>query len=165
MAFFTRPIRVDFGGLEAHLGRKPGVLAHGVGDNAVVLAVTREELALQRDGQWSVWRWEEVAGGSWNAETATFQWRTMDGERHEAQLSEENRVPESFRERVLASTLVQTVVDASPRGVVQVIGRRDLSPQPETHWYAVPSGGADLNDPRTRAAVVAETDRLRSEYF
>ncbi|MFD0865119.1 hypothetical protein ACFQ06_04750 [Tessaracoccus lubricantis] len=165
MAIFKRPTRVDFSGLETLLGAKPQVLAHGVGDADLVLAVTREELALRRDGQWSVWRWERVAGGSWNGDTSTFRWRTMDNERFDAVLTEENRVPEAFRERVLASTLVQSVVDASPRGQVQVIGRRDLSANPQTHWYAVPSGGADLNDPHTREAVVTETDRLRTEYF
>ncbi|MBB1484749.1 hypothetical protein H5392_12880 [Tessaracoccus sp. MC1865] len=165
MAFFKRPTRVDFSGLAAVLGRQPHVLAHGIGDGDVVLAITREELALRREGQWQVWRWELVAGGSWNGESGTFTWRTMDGERFEAALTEENRVPEAFRERVLASTLVQSVVDARPRGQVQVVGRRSLSADPQTHWYAVPSGGADLNDPVTREAVVAETDRLRTEYF
>lgn len=165
MAFFKRPAPADTTGLDELLGAKPQLLAHGVGDDDLLLGVTREELVLRRDGQWQVWRWEKVAGGSWDAESGTFRWRTMEGERHEARLNEENRVPEAFRERVLASTLVQSQVDAQPRGVVQVIGRRDLSPDPSTHWYAVPSGGADLNDPQTRAAVVAETDRLRTEYF
>lgn len=165
MAFFKRPTPVDFSPLTAVLGAPARVLTHGVGDDDVVLAITAEELVLRRDGQWQVWRWERVAGGSWSADTSTFKWRTMEGERWEASLTEENRVPEAFRERVLASTLVQSVVDASPRGQVQVIGRRDLSKNPQTHWYAVPSGGADLNNPRTRDAVVTETDRLRAEYF
>lgn len=165
MAIFKRPTRVDFSDLEAQLGTRAQVLAHGVGDDGVVLAVGREALALRRDSQWHVWHWERVAGGSWNADTGTFTWRTMDNERFEARLTEENRVPEAFRERVLASTLVTSVVDASPRGQVQIIGRRDLSNQPQQHWYAVPSGGADLGDPHTREVVVAETDRLRTEYF
>lgn len=165
MAFFKRPTRVDFSDLRDHLGHQPQILAHGLGDDGLVLVVGREELALKRDGQWQVWRWERVAGGSWSGDSSTFTWRTMDNEKFEARLTEENRVPEAFRERVLASTLVTSVVDASPRGQVQVIGRRDLSADPQQHWYAVPSGGADLNDPRTRAVVVAETDRLRTEYF
>lgn len=165
MAFFKRPTPVDFSPLTSILGAPARVLTHGVGDDGVVLAITPEELVLHRDGQWQIWRWEQVAGGSWSSETSTFKWTTMNGEKWDAQLTEENRVPEAFRERVLASTLVQSVVDASPRGQVQVIGRRDLSKTPETHWYAVPSGGADLNDPHTREVVVAETDRLRAEYF
>ena len=165
MAFFKRPTRVDFTGLEQQLGYRPQILAHGVGDDELALAVGREELALRQGGEWRVWRWERVAGGSWNGDTGTFKWRTMDNERFEARLTEENRVPESFRERVLASTLVTTTVDGSPRGQVQVIGRRDLSSDPQQHWYAVPSGGADLNDPLTRDAVVTETDRLKREYF
>lgn len=165
MALFKRPTRVDFSDLHTHLGRRTQVLAYGLGADGVVLAVCREELALRRDGQWQAWRWEQVAGGSWKGESGTFNWRTMDGQRFEASLTEENRVPESFRERVVASTLVTSVVDASPRGEVQIIGRRDLSAAPKQHWYAVPNSGADLDDPLTREAVVTETDRLRAEYF
>lgn len=165
MALFRRPTPVDLTDLHTHLGYKPQILAYGIGDGGLVLVVAREELALRRAGQWRVWRWERVAGGSWNGETGTFKWRTMDGERLEAPLTEENRVPESFRERVLASTLVTSVVDAEPRGQVQVVGRRDLSADPQHHWYAVPSGGADLNHPVTRQVVVAETDRLKRDYF
>ena len=74
------------------------------------------------------------------------------------------RLPELFQERVQASTVVQSVVDGT-RGQVQIVGRRSLGEESALHWYAVPSGGADLEDPATRDAVVAETDRLAAEYF
>ena len=45
------------------------------------------------------------------------------------------------------------------------VGRRGLGADETVRFYAVPSGGADLLDDATRAVIVAETDRLRAEYF
>ena len=63
---------------------------------------------------------------------------------------------------VLALT-VMTVNHDLPRGAVQIIARRNLLDGDVT-WLASASGGASLEDPGTAAFVVAETDRLRSEY-
>ena len=46
---------------------------------------------------------------------------------------------------------------------MQIIARRNLLDGGVT-WLASASGEASLEDPRTAAFVVAETDRLRSEY-
>ena len=67
-----------------------------------------------------------------------------------------------FRERILAST-VMTVNHDLPVGAVQIIARRNLLDGAVT-WLASVSGGASLKDSTTAAFVVAETDRLRSEY-
>lgn len=164
MALFKRTDPTLFAGLEEALGRRPEVLAHGTGDDAV-LAGTREALALRRAGEWSVWPWERVGGGSWKAETGLFRWKDIEGNKFEASLMEEGRLPALFRERIEASTVVQVVLDAPTRGEVQIVARRGLGKEASLEWYAVPSGGADLDDPATRAAVVAETDRLIREYF
>ena len=164
MALFSRPVQPDTTGLEEALGRRPDVLAAGTGDNGLTLVGTRELLALRRGGEWRVWRWEEIGGGSWRGESKTFRWRTIDGSKHEVVLTETGRLPDLFQERVQASTVVTTVVDGR-RGQVQIVGRRGLGSDPTIHWYAVPSGGADLNDPATRDVVVAETDRLKADYF
>ncbi len=146
------------------IGHRPDVLAHGIGEG-VILVGTRPALARRVDGTWHVWGWEEVGSGSWNGESNTFVWRTVDGEHFEAELTDPGRLPELFQERVQASTVVQSVVAGAPRGQVQIVGRRSLGRHSSMHWYAVPSGGADLADPLTRSAVVAETDRLKAEYF
>lgn len=164
MALFKRTSRTDFTGLEEALGRPAEVLAHGTGDGVVVVG-TREVLAVRRDGAWAVWPWERVSGGGWRAETGSFRWKTVDGETHEATLKEANLLPQLFRERIEASTVVQSLIDAPRQGQVQIIGRRSLGKNPSVDWYAVPSGGADLSDPATSAAVIEETDRLSAEYF
>lgn len=164
MAIFKRTDPALFAGLDEALGSRPEVLAHGTGDD-VVLAGTREALVLGQDGTWTVWPWEQVGGGSWKGESQTFRWKTVDGERHDVKLTEPGQLPALFRERIEASTVVQVVLDAPRRGEVQIVARRGLGADDSVQWYAVPSGGADLNDPETREAVVAETDRLISEYF
>lgn len=166
MALFKRT-RIDPSlneGLDAALGGRAEVLAQATGEG-VVLVGTREALALRRDGQWQVWPWEDVSGGGWKSETGTFRWKSIEGEKFSAQLAEPNQLPGLFRERVEASTVVQCLIDSPVRGEVQIICRRALGPDPRLRWYAVPSGGADLADPATAAAVVAETDRLKEEYF
>lgn len=163
MELFNRLDPVILEGLNEALGHRADVLAHGMGEG-VVLVGTRAHLARRVGDTWRVWGWEEVGSGSWIGEADMFRWRTVEGERFEAQLTDPGRLPELFQERVQASTVVQSVVDGT-RGQVQIVGRRSLGESPKLHWYAVPSGGADLEDPATRAAVVAETDRLATEYF
>ena len=162
MALFKRSDPALLSGLDEALGRRSTVLAQGVG-KGVVLVGTREHLALRRGDSWQVWGWDQVGSGSWNGEARSFRWKNIDGDKFEAILDDAGQLPMLFRERVQASTLVTTVIDGT-RGQVQIVGRRSLADDGAVHWYAVPSGGADLNDPATRAAVVAETDRLQADF-
>lgn len=162
MAWFSRPDRSLFVGLDDVVGHPVDVLAYSTGDG-VLLAATREELALRRGETWTVWPWSEVGGGSWKVESQRFRWRTIDNQQHEVALNEVNRLPEVFRERVNTSMVVSSVLDFEC-GQVQIVARRGLGADASLRWYAIPSGGADLGDEPTRAAVVAETDRLRAEY-
>lgn len=164
MALFKRTDPTLFAGLGEALQHRPEVLAHGVGDG-VVLAGTREALAVREYGVWRVWPWEVVSGGSWKQETGRFRWKGIDGERHEVSLTDPGMLPALFRERVEASTVVQVLLEAPVRGEVQLVARCSLGTGTDVQWYAIASGGADLEDPQTRAMVVEETDRLKAEYF
>jgi len=84
------------------------------------------------------------------------------GESFDCLLDSPGEVLSIFRERILAST-VMTVNHDLPVGAVQIIARRNLLDGAVT-WLASVSGGANLKDATTAAFVVAETDRLRSEY-
>lgn len=163
MSWFKRTPAATFDGLDEALGRPAQPLAHGTGAEAVLVG-TRESLALRSDGTWTVWPWQQVAGGSWNGEAKTFTIRTVEGDKFVVALEEVGLLPQLFRERIEASTVVQSVID-TPRGRVQVVGRRGLGDDHELRFFAVPSAGADLLDEATRQLVVAETDRLRAEYF
>ncbi len=164
MPLFRRSTPDHFAGLAEAVGHAVKPLAFGTGEGSTVLVGTREELALCVDGTWTSWPWETIAGGSWKGESRTFHWRTVEADEHEVVLEDANRLPQLFRERIEASTVVQSVIATDP-GHVQVVGRRGLGSDETVRFYAVPSGGADLLDDATRAAIVAETDRLRAEYF
>ncbi len=138
------------------------MLAHGSGDDASLLA-TRELLALRLQGLWHTFGWDEIANGSWNTDASTFSWTTTSGEEFKVHLDEVGQLPELFKERVQASTVV-TLSHDLVRGRVQIIGRRKLDGGDEITWYAVAGGGADLADEGVAALVVAETDRLKTEY-
>lgn len=129
MALFRNTDGALFAGLGDELGRKAEVLAHAVGEG-VVAAGTREVFAVATDGQWRVWPWEQISGGSWKADTSRFVWKTMEGEKLEVTLEQANRLPQLFRERVEASTVVQALIDAPGRGEVQLIARRSLGAEP-----------------------------------
>lgn len=150
------------GELSERLGRKPDVMTVGSGNGLLVVA-TPTTLAVRRDEQWTLWGWEQVASGMWREETSSFKWTTTDGGVHEAQLEEVGRLPEVFRERVQASTLLTESHDLQ-RGRIQIIARRSLDGSNRTSWYAVAGAGARLSDPETAALIVERTDALKHEY-
>ena len=164
MRWIKRPAPADLDQLAEVLGRKPQALAQAEGADEALLVACRTELCVRRDGVWTVWPWEQVGGGGWNSERGSFRWRTSDDARHEVEVAVANRFPDVFKERVEASTVVYTVIDVA-RGQVQIIARRGLGADDTLHWYAVPSGNADLTDPVTAEAVVAETERLKQVYL
>lgn len=160
--FRTGPDRIVVDELAAQLGRKVDVLAHGSGDEETVVA-TRELLALRRLGEWRTWGWEEIATGSWRAEAQRFRWTTTSGDKWEVTLDSVGRLPELFRERVQASTVVSESHELE-RGRVEITGRRKLDGTDQLKWYATAAGGASLADPATAAFVVERTDALSAEY-
>lgn len=162
MRFFTRPDRSLSAELSASLGGRCDVLAHGEGE-ATVLAGTRDHLALRSDGVWRAWPWESVAKGSWRAEERAFNWSTMAGEEFDVVLEDAGRLPELFRERVQASTVVEETFDV-PGGSVRLVGRRSPHGDGALKVYAVPRGFVSLDDDAVRELVVAQSDRLQADY-
>ena len=146
--------------VEAVTGDRGRPLGWAEGPGAVVVATTGM-LVARLDGGWRSWGWEQVLRGGWREEGSVLFWEAG-GERLECVLDSPGELLSIFRERVLAST-VMTVNHDLPDGAVQIIARRNLLDGDVT-WLASASGGASLEDPGTAAFVVAETDRLRSEY-
>lgn len=163
MRFFRSGPQANLAGLREVLGSDERVLAQGVGAD-VVLAGTRINLAMRTEGTWRAWPWEEIAAGAWDAQARRFTWRTFDGEEIEASLDDAGALPQLFRERIQAATVVSALFDTAS-GQVHIVGRRGLGAKTRLRFYAMPSGGADLAEPRTRDQVVAETQRLREEFL
>ena len=161
MSWFARRTDSHHADLVAQLGRTH-VLAVGWGEGDVLLGATTDRLALRRDGVWRTWGWEEIAKGSWRGEASVFRWTDTAGETVEVTLSDVGRLPEVFRDRVQASTLVSEVHELA-KGRVEIVGRRSLDGSDRTRWYATAGGGASLADPATAAQVVAWTDALKAE--
>ena len=136
------------------------LLGWAEGPEAVVVA-TAGMLVARLDDFWRSWGWEQVLRGGWREGESVMFWEAT-GECLECVLDSPGELLSIFRERVLASTVMTSNHDL-PHGAVQIIARRNLLDGNVT-WLASASGGASLEDPGTAAFVVAETDRLRSEY-
>lgn len=163
MSFIApRPDKTLLRELEQVSGRKVQVLAHGSGPEVTVLAA-RDLLALRKLGDWETWGWEEVLKGAWRAEQSTFTWTVVGNRKVEARLDEVGRLPEVFRERVQASTVVTEAHDL-PRGSIQIVGRRPLDGSDTITWYTSASGGASLADAATASFIVERTDALAQEW-
>lgn len=153
----------QYPGLREALGTE-SVLAGASGPDDSALVGTKTRVAVRQGDDWRIFGWHEVERGSWRAETAKFRFSTVRGEKFEVQLADEGRLPELFRERVQASTVATFHYDVEPAGEVRIVLRRALDGSEETRFYAVPSGGASLEDPGTARFVVEETDRIKAEY-
>ena len=147
--------------VEKVTGARGRMLGWAGGPGGAVVVATTGMLVARLDGRWRGWGWDEVLRGGWREEDSVLFWEAG-GESLECVLDSPGELLSIFRERVLAST-VMTVNHDLPRGAVQIIARRSLLDGDVT-WLASASGGASLEDPGTAAFVVAETDRLRSEY-
>ena len=161
MALFSRRPDPTHDAIVAALGRVH-VLAAGTGEGDLVLGATASQLVMRRGGHWQTWGWEEIAKGAWREDSSRFTWTDTAGCSEEVILDEVGRLPEVFRDRVQASTLLSEVHDL-PRGRVEIVGRRALDGSDRTRWYASASGGASLTDPSTAAQVVAWTDALKAQ--
>ena len=144
-------------------GSEP-VLAAADGPGGSGLAGTKSRVAVADSGEWRVFGWHEIERGSWRAESGIFRFTMLGGERFEVQLETAGRLPDLFRERVQASTVATYYYDVEPEGEVRIVLRRPLGGSDALRFYAVPSGGASLEDPGTAAFIVAETDRIKAEY-
>ncbi|MFV0429743.1 MAG: hypothetical protein ACK5KO_10005 [Arachnia sp.] len=147
--------------LATETGTRLDVLAMAVGESDTLVATTTK-LALKRDDSWRLWGWEHVLSGAWRGDTSTFVWRTVGGQDHTAKVEVARRLPEVFRERVVASTVTSATIDVSG-GMVEIIGRRGLGGDTGITWYAVPSRGVNLDDPAVVTAVRECTDQLACE--
>lgn len=149
--------------LDRVLGKRATILAEGFGPDGPVLIGTKDRVAVKRDDGWVAMGWDEVERGSWRGQTGIFRWSDMHGDEFEAKLEEPGRIPELFQERVQASTLMTFHYELDP-GELRLVIRRGLDAKGELRFFAVPSGGANLDNPATRAFIVEETDRIKAEY-
>jgi hypothetical protein len=113
--------------------------------------------------------WHEIENGGWNAELNQLRWaRYADApppRRGAVTLTAPGRLPETFRERVAASIVVERFLPVSGERGVTLHGRRDLAQRdPVIAWHASLGRGLSWRTPGLRQTVDEELAELRLEY-
>jgi hypothetical protein len=118
---------------------------------------------------WEHVGWHEIEHGSWNAELRRLSWvcYAAPGEapaRGSVELTEPGRMPELFRERILATIAVEKFVPLSGERGVTVTARRDLGRGGAVSWHGTLTRGLSWETDGVRAAVDQAMEELRTEY-
>lgn len=107
--------------------------------------------------------WVDVGHAQWLDEERTLLVEPVRGafETQRLGLPDPGRLPETVRERVVASIVVTRKLTVPGAGGVRVVGRR----HPDGHllWQVVPDAGVADDDPAVRSAAAAMIGRLRAE--
>jgi hypothetical protein len=121
------------------------------------------------ENAWKHIGWHEIERGGWNAELRQLNWvlYTAPGEapaRGSLELTEPGRMPELFRERVLATIAVEKFVPLSGERGVTVTARRDLGPGGVVSWHGTLTRGLSWQTQGVAAAVDQAMEEVRAEY-
>jgi hypothetical protein len=121
------------------------------------------------DTGWEHIGWHEIERGSWNAELRRLTWvrYAAPGEapaRGSLELIKPGRMPELFRERILATIAVEKFVPLSGERGVTVTARRDLGRGGAVSWHGTLTRGLTWQTEGVPAAVDQAMDQVRAEY-
>jgi hypothetical protein len=108
--------------------------------------------------------WADVAHAQWYADEDVLAVDPVPGAGPAVRLHlvDPGRLPETVRERVVASIVLSRRVALPGGGGVRLVARRGGGSD-EVVWQRVPDEGTDLADPAVRAVVDAALDRMRGE--
>jgi hypothetical protein len=122
--------------------------------------VATERALLTVDGRTP---WTDVEHAQWYADEQVMQVDPLPGFGRTLRLTltEPGRLPETVRERVMASIVVSRRVPL-PGGSARVVARRDAGSD-ELTWQVVPDAGTDLDGPGVREQVEVVLARLQDE--
>lgn len=150
--------------VDAHLGRRPRVLAWGRTDDGAVVALHDRLLRVVGDELVEL-GWHDVLRGGWDDKNGSMRWVKMStGEEFIVPLVEAGSFPEVFKERVEATFLFQTAIYPRPGKAVTISARRNLmDDDARVLWTAHPGPGVRM-DEEAVAFTEAELGRLRAEY-
>ncbi|BDZ58439.1 hypothetical protein FB554_1673 [Barrientosiimonas humi] len=150
------------------LGRREQAIAWARDDTteAYVVATTFRIVAVRGDGTVTTDRpWHLVDAGHWDADTWTLTASWVDGARAAQWTFKEgeNRMPETFRERVQATVVaVEPLALPGPRRAGRVVLRKDLAAQ-EVFVQEVLGRGTPADDPEVRARVAQLREFLQEQ--
>lgn len=144
-------------GLPLQPGERVIAFAHERGDGWVV-ATERALLAGDRRTEWT-----DVTHAQWYDEEQVLAVDLLPGGPPSFRLSlaEPGRLPETVRERVMASIVLSRRISL-PGGAARVVARR-ADRSDETVWQVVADEGTDLADPAVRERVDAALAAFQDE--
>ena len=122
-------------------------------------------LLYRNDAGWNQLPWHEVERGNWDRDTQRLTWTTVDGVTGELELRTPGRLPQLFKERVNASIACAESVELAGSGTAVINARRNLAdPDGPLIWRVSPGKSTSATDVAADPAVMAELERLRTEY-
>ncbi len=145
------------------LALAPGERVISAGRDSTDGWVVATDLALHAPGRRMAWT--DVVHAQWLPDDETLAVEPLPGTVPTWRLSlrEPGRLPETVRERVMASIVMSRRVSL-PGGGARLVARRTGSGETgELLWQVVPDPGTDLTDPLVRADVETQLATMRAE--
>jgi hypothetical protein len=149
-------------------GRPARILAWATTSRGFCIA-SLATLSYGDEEDWKHVGWHEIERGSWNAELRRLSWvlHAAPGKpspRGSLELDEPGRLPELFRERILATIAVEKFVPLVGERGVTITARRDLGASGRVAWHSTLTRGLSWETDGVRAAVDQAMEELRTEY-
>lgn len=154
--------------LAAHPDRPARILAWATTSTGFCIA-SPTTLSYGDEKDWKHVGWHEIEHGSWNAELRRLSWvlHAAPGEpspRGSLELDEPGRLPELFRERILATIAVEKFVPLVGERGVTITARRDLGGSGTVSWHSTLTRGLSWQTDGVRTAVDQAMEQVRTEY-
>jgi hypothetical protein len=149
---------------DAHVGGSARILAWAQTEDGYVVALPDRMLILRTGGPTEELGWHDILHGGFT-EDGDLRWERMStGDEGQEHLTDPQSFPETFRERVESTFLLQQVVTPFPGRHVTISARRNLmDPTERVMWTAHPARGTHM-DGEILAYTEVELARLRAEY-
>jgi hypothetical protein len=149
-------------------GRPARILAWATTSRGFCIA-SLATLSYGDEEDWKHVGWHEIERGAWNAELRKLTWslHAAPGEpspRGSLELVEPGRVPELFRERIVATIAIEKFVPLVGERGVTITARRDLGGTGAVAWHSTLTHGLNWQTAGVRAAVDQAMEQVRTEY-
>lgn len=155
--------------LAAQPGRPARILAWARTSTGFCIAGPAALSYEEEEEDWKHVGWHEIERGSWNAELRRLSWvlHAVPGEpspRGSLELVEPGKLPELFRERILATIAVEKFIPLVGERGVTITARRDLGGSDAVAWHSTLTRGLSWQTDGVRAAVDQAMEQVRTEY-
>jgi hypothetical protein len=149
-------------------GRPARILAWATTSTGFCIA-SPATLSYGDEKGWKHVGWHEIERGAWNAELRKLTWALHptpgnQSPRDSLELVEPGRVPELFRERILATIAIEKFVPLVGERGVTVSARRDLGGIGTVAWHSTLTRGLSWQTAGVSAAVDQAMEQVRTEY-